>query len=93
MSVWDNPRILFRTLGNPYIWSTVVNPFGQVVIQVSDDKQTSASIYIRSRIAEVRLFLPAEKAGDRFQRHFRGMVLHAFRVGFGSLGGNTDGKQ
>lgn len=33
-----------------------------------------------------RSFSPREKAGEGFQRRFRGMVLHAFRVGFRGVG-------
>src|ERR1039458_7550743 len=36
---------------------------------------------------------PGEKAGERLQGRFRGMVLHAFCSGLSSLGGDPDAKQ
>src|SRR5579863_4800076 len=34
--------------------------------------------------------IKGEKAGEGLQRRFRSIVLHAFRIGFRSLGGDTE---
>src|SRR5208282_2083441 len=34
-----------------------------------------------------------KKAGESLQRRFRSIVLHAFRIGFRGLGGDTDRKK
>ena len=47
----------------------------------------------KARFISPRSLEPGKEAGERLQRRFRGMVLHAFRVGFGGLGGDAYGKQ